>query len=74
MPDTFFDYADAVSDIIGGEIVKMIAGNFPMVLALAPDEFTDYLRVCLAAGIATALGEVVYEPIDGQLELPLGFA
>ena len=71
MPDTFFDYADSAADIIGEEIVKMIGTTFPMMLALAPDEFPDYLRVCLSAGIVTALGGVVPDPVAGQLELPL---
>jgi uncharacterized lipoprotein YbaY len=71
MPDTFHDYADAVSDIIGEEIVKMIGDTFPMVLALAPEEFPNYLRVWLSAGIATAFGMVEPGPPAGQLELPL---
>ena len=71
MLEEFSDYADSVADIIGEEIVKMIAATFPMMLALAPDEFPDYLRVCLAAGIVTALGQTGPDPVAGQLELPL---
>jgi hypothetical protein len=71
MPDTFHDYADAVSDIIGEEIVKMIGTTFPMVLALAPDEFPTFLQTCMAAGIMTDFGMVDPEPPAGQLELPL---